>query len=135
MNRSSKIHLLYRLSRYFFVRDYKKLAVLLENYISFRYGCFISPEAIISSKWVLPHPTGVIVGANVLIEDFAVIYQGVTLGRKNKQEKSAPKIRAGAIIYANSVIVGDVEIGKGSIIGALTFVNCDVRESEVFIRK
>ena len=38
-------------------------------------------------------------------------------------EKIFPKIKDHVIIYPNSIIVGDITIGKNSIIGSGSFVN------------
>lgn len=99
-----------------------------------KYCVLITNGAIISPKAVFPHPQNIVIGGGVEIDEGAVIYQGVTLGLRDgrkqitqsKNSEYYPKIRKQAIIYTNAVIVGNVEIGKESIVGANSFVNKDV---------
>ncbi|MBX8936314.1 serine O-acetyltransferase [Enterococcus gilvus] len=99
-----------------------------------KYGISITNGAVISPEAVFPHPQNIVIGGGVQIDEGAVIYQGVTLGLRNGRESIPenknfdyyPKIRSHAVIYANAVIVGNIEIGKQSVVGANSFVNRDV---------
>lgn len=99
--------------------------------ISKRYRCYIHPNAIIGEKFFLPHPVGVIIGEGVEIGKNTIIYQGVTLGRKYVDKADYPKVGNNVTIYANTIVVGDVKIGDGAIIGCNSVVLRDVLDGEV----
>jgi serine O-acetyltransferase len=80
----------------------------------------------------LPHPVGIVLGCGCHIGQNCTIYQNVTIGSKHNLY---PVIKNNVTIYPNSIIVGDIKIGSKSVIGALSFVNKNVDENEIFIRK
>lgn len=52
------------------------------------------------------------------------IYQNVTIGNNGKS--GIPVIEDNVTIFANSVVVGKIRIGKNSIVRACSFVNRDI---------
>lgn len=80
----------------------------------------------------LPHPVGIVLGCNCIIGDDCTIYQNVTIG---SNQNKYPIIKDNVTIYPNSVLAGGIEIGSNAIIGALSFVNKNVAENEIFFRK
>ena len=56
------------------------------------------------------HPIGIIIGEGVQIGKNVTIYQNTTLGRKHEKSTAYPRILDNATIYANCLIIGDVEI-------------------------
>lgn len=59
---------------------------------------------------------------------------GVTIGRDNRGERAgAPTIGDNCWIGTNSVIVGNIKIGKDVLIAPLTFVNFDVPDHSIVI--
>jgi len=90
-------------------------------------GIDIHPGAEIGPHFFIDHGTGVVIGETAVIGKHVKIYQGVTLGAKHfpkdakgrvvKGIKRHPNIEDGVTIYAGATILGDVTIGKGSIIG------------------
>lgn len=96
-----------------------------------KYNCCISAKCELGKNISFPHPIGIAIGSGVIIGDNCVIYQNVTLGRKYRDISKYPIIGNNVIIYANSVIVGDVKIGNGAIIGCNSVVMRDVKENEV----
>jgi len=91
-------------------------------------GIDIHPAARIGWNFFIDHGTGVVIGETTVIGDNVRLYQGVTLGgfRFRKDEKGEllrgykrhPTIEDDVIIYANASILGDITVGKGSVIGA-----------------
>ncbi len=77
---------------------------------------------------MFPHPVGIVIGKDVEIGRDCIVYQNVTIGGVlNKQGIHVyPKIGNNVIIYANSIIIGDISIGDDVVIGAGTFVNRDI---------
>ena len=90
-------------------------------------GIDIHPGAKIGSRFFIDHGTGVVIGETAILGDNVKIYQGVTLGamsfpkdesgRVIKGRKRHPTIEDDVTIYAGATILGDIVIGKGSIIG------------------
>lgn len=91
-------------------------------------GSEISPKAHLGRKLRLPHPTGIIIGEGVTIEDEVSIFQQVTLGSHGRSEDpmAYPRVCQGARLYAGAKIIGGVTIGAKAIIGANAVVLKDV---------
>jgi serine O-acetyltransferase len=90
-------------------------------------GIDIHPGARIGKRFFIDHGTGVVIGETTTIGDNVKIYQGVTLGARSFQKdaqgrvikgtKRHPDIDDDVTIYSGATILGDVRIGKGSLIG------------------
>ncbi len=79
------------------------------------------------SGTIFPHPIGIVIAKEAEIGRNCVIYQNVTIGKKNGLTKQrAPKIGNNVKIYAGSVIAGDITIGDNCIIGANSTVLTDI---------
>ena len=91
-------------------------------------GSEISPRAVVGRHMHFPHPTGIVVGAGVVIEDDAWIFQQVTIGSHGKdgEDKQYPVVAHGARIFAGAKILGGVRIGAGAVVGANSVVLRDV---------
>lgn len=116
-----KAVLFYRLSHYFFLKNLNFLSVLFETFIKWRYASDIRRTAVIGGGLTLPHPYGIVIGGDVIIGDSCHIGQHVTIGGnmgKTIHKRSQPIIGNNCFICANSVVVGPIEIGENTIIGA-----------------
>ena len=68
---------------------------------------------------VLDHGSAVVIGETALVEDGVTILHGVTLGSTGKQRGDRhPKVRYGAFLGAGATVLGNIEIGRMSKIGA-----------------
>ena len=113
-------HLLYR-------RHIALIPRIMTEWIHNKTGIDIHPGAEIGPHFFIDHGTGVVIGETAIIGKHVKIYQGVTLGAKHfpkdakgrvvKGNKRHPNIEDDVTIYAGATILGDVTIGKGSIIG------------------
>jgi serine O-acetyltransferase len=113
-------HLLYR-------RHVALIPRIMTEWAHNRTGIDIHPGAEIGPHFFIDHGTGVVIGETTVIGKHVKIYQGVTLGAKSfpkdeqgrvvKGNKRHPNIEDDVTIYAGATILGDVTIGKGSIIG------------------
>lgn len=65
---------------------------------------------------MLPHPIGIIISDNAVINEDCIVYQNVTIGEDS--EGKAPCIGKGVVIYSGACVIGNIEIGDFSIIGA-----------------
>jgi serine O-acetyltransferase len=74
----------------------------------------------------LEHFGGMIIGARQIGDD-VIIRQNTTMGIRDMSDLSAkPTIEEGVNIGAGAVIVGDIVVGRHSIIGANAVVDTDV---------
>lgn len=101
------------------------IAKYLSNRIALKFGVYISPKAIIGSKVRFPHPTGIVIGEGVRIDEEVVIYQNVTLGGARVGDSflsKYPRISRNTVVFAGAVIVGDLLVGERCVIGANSVV-------------
>jgi serine O-acetyltransferase len=79
----------------------------------------IHPAVPIGQGVMLDHATGIVIGETALIEDDVSILHGVTLGATGKQRGDRhPKVRRGALLGAGSTVLGNIEVGCMSTVGA-----------------
>jgi serine O-acetyltransferase len=110
-------------------RGWPRLARLMARLIQRRYGVFIAPQARIAPGVRFPHPTGIVIGEGVVVQDRVTIYQNVTLGGARTGDWRAgnyPEIGAGSTIFAGAVVAGRLRVGQGCTIGANAVVLRDV---------
>jgi serine O-acetyltransferase len=92
-------------------------------------GIDIHPGATIGERFFIDHGTGVVIGETAIIGNNVKIYQGVTLGalapakgQSLRGVKRHPIIEDDVTIYAAATILGNVTIGKGTIIGGNVWI-------------
>ncbi|QLB21022.1 serine O-acetyltransferase [Vespertiliibacter pulmonis] len=113
----------YRVTHHLWQQGRQALAIYLQNEISVAFDVDIHPAAQIGCSIMLDHATGIVVGETSVIEDEVSILQGVTLGGTGKEHGDRhPKIRQGVMIGAGAKILGNIEIGRYSKIGANSVV-------------
>jgi serine O-acetyltransferase len=79
----------------------------------------IHPAVPIGAGVMLDHATGIVIGETAIVEDGVSILHGVTLGATGKQRGDRhPKVRRGASLGAGASILGNIEIGCMSTVGA-----------------
>ena len=125
ITRSFHLLFLFRLNSFFwrsksfrFFRSFFRF--LTESYT----GCEIHPEASIGSRIYFPHPVGIVIGQGVKIGNDALIFQNVTLGGRRDTSGNLfyPTLHNNVTVYCHSCILGNVEIGSNSIVGACSLV-------------
>lgn len=85
----------------------------------FLTGIEIHPGAKIGRDLVIDHGMGVVIGETAIIGDHCLIYHGVTLGGTSlKSEKRHPTVGDRVMIGAGAKLLGNIEIGSDSRIGA-----------------
>ena len=78
------------------------------------------------------HGVGLVIGDAVQIGNGFTCFQGVTIGRRSirkkyrESEQIAPIIGNHVIVYTGAVVIGDIRIGDGVVIGANAVVMSDV---------
>jgi serine O-acetyltransferase len=102
-------------------------ALALKTILGRAFSTDIHPAARFGRRIFLDHGLGFVVGETAVIEDDVSIWHGVTLGSTLKQDGDRhPKIRAGAVIGADVIILGNVIVGEGAFIAAGAVVLRDV---------
>ncbi len=82
-------------------------------------GIEIHPGAKIGKGFFIDHGSGVVIGETTEIGDNVTLYQGVTLGGTGKEQgKRHPTVRDNVVIGAGTKVLGAIEIGSNSKIGA-----------------
>ncbi|WP_291571809.1 serine O-acetyltransferase EpsC [Clostridium sp. UBA4548] len=120
-------HKLYRLRLYFIAR-------LISQISRFFTGIEIHPGAKIGKKVFIDHGMGVVIGETAEVGNNVTIYHGVTLGGVGTEKgKRHPSIGDNVIIGAGAKILGPIDIGKGSRIGANAVVLKSVPENKTVV--
>lgn len=123
----------------------KRLRFRFSNYIFSHYYYYssklircneinISVKKLGQNNVIFPHPIGIVIGNHVEIGKRVVIYQNVTLGTRsiNADFKGEyPIIEDNVIIYANSILIGNIRIGKNSVIGAGSIITKDLPSESI----
>jgi serine O-acetyltransferase len=129
--------MLIRIARYIYLKPiFSPLAHIFTwlNVIIFGLEC--TPKADIGRGLLIPHSNGIVIGA-IKIGDYAVIFQGVTLGSKsfdlNFSSKSRPIIGNGVTIGAGAKVLGGISIGDNSIVGANAVVLKNVNKNQLVV--
>ncbi|HEU5297400.1 MAG TPA: serine O-acetyltransferase EpsC [Burkholderiaceae bacterium] len=79
----------------------------------------IHPAVPIGPGVMLDHATGIVIGETAVVEAGVSILHGVTLGATGKQRGDRhPKVRRGATLGAGATILGNIEVGCMSTVGA-----------------
>jgi serine O-acetyltransferase len=98
-------------------------ALLLQSLSSQIFQVDIHPAARLGKGLFMDHATGVVIGCTAVVEDDVSMLHGVTLGGSgNTGCDRHPKVRRGVLIGAGAKILGNIEIGVGSLIAAGSLV-------------
>ncbi len=117
----------YRLAHWLWTEGRKSVAFFVQNRISEAFGMDIHPAARIGRGIMIDHGTGVVIGETTVIEDDVSLLQNVTLGGTGKEGGDRhPKVRRGALVCAGAKVLGNIEIGECSKVGAASVVLHDV---------
>ena len=119
----------YRIAHWLWGQNRKQVALYLQNRISEIFSVDIHPAARIGRGIMIDHATSVVIGETAVVEDDVSMLHEVTLGGTGKESGDRhPKVRQGVLIGAGAKILGNVEIGEGSRVGAGSVVLNDVPE-------
>ena len=117
----------HRLAHYLWEKNRNDFALFIQSRNSEVFGVDIHPAAKIGKGVMFDHATGIVVGETTVVEDNVSILQSVTLGGTgNESGDRHPKIRKGVMIGSGAKILGNIEIGQGSKVGAGSVVLGDV---------
>ncbi|WP_028464390.1 serine O-acetyltransferase [Nisaea denitrificans] len=109
----------YRIGHWLWGHDRTFLAKYFQSRINSVFGVDIHPAARIGKGIMVDHGTGVVIGETAIVEDGVSLLHGVTLGGTGKETGDRhPKIRRGTMIGAGATVLGNIEVGECSRVGA-----------------
>ncbi len=122
----------YRIAHELYLKQVPLVPRIMSECAHSKTGIDIHPGAKIGKKFFIDHGTGVVIGETTIIGDKVKIYQGTTLGAMSfpkdergriiKGGKRHPTIEDNVTIYAEATILGDIIIGKNSVIGGNVWI-------------
>lgn len=107
--------------------------IIVSRRLQRRYGVFISYQTEFDDTLILKHPTSIVIGEGVKLGKNVKIFQNVTIGRSDADVSAYPTVGNNTIIYCGAVLVGDIRIGSGCIIGANAVVTKDVPDGHLAV--
>jgi serine O-acetyltransferase len=122
----------YRIAHELYLKQVPLVPRIMSECAHSKTGIDIHPGAKISKNFFIDHGTGVVIGETTIIGDKVKIYQGTTLGAMSfpkdergriiKGGKRHPTIEDNVTIYAEATILGDIIIGKNSVVGGNVWI-------------
>ncbi|HTO40171.1 MAG TPA: serine O-acetyltransferase [Rhizomicrobium sp.] len=117
----------YRVAHWLWHQKRYPLARFVQSRVSELFDVDIHPAAILGRGIMIDHATGVVIGETAVVEDDVSMLHGVTLGGTGKEQGDRhPKIRRGVLISVGAKILGNIEVGEYSRVGAGSVVLKDV---------
>ena len=123
---------IHRIAHELYLKEVPLIPRIMSECAHTKTGIDIHPGAKIGKNFFIDHGTGVVIGETSVIGNNVKIYQGTTLGalsfpkdergRIIKGGKRHPTIEDNVTIYAEATILGDITIGKGSIVGGNVWI-------------
>jgi len=109
----------HRVAHWLWVREFRGPARVLSQFMRFLTGIEIHPGAKIGRRFFIDHGMGIVIGETTEIGDDVMLYHGVTLGGRSLEKvKRHPTIGDRVTIGAGAKVLGPVQIGADSAIGA-----------------
>jgi serine O-acetyltransferase len=123
----------HRIGHWLWLKGRTTLAQFLQSRVSQLFAVDIHPAARIGRGIMMDHATGIVIGETAVVDDDVSMLHGVTLGGSGKETGDRhPKIRRGVLLSAGAKVLGNIEVGEYSRVGAGSVVvhpvppNCTV---------
>ncbi|MSW20975.1 MAG: serine O-acetyltransferase [Actinobacteria bacterium] len=124
----------HRVAHRLWKRDHRFLARMLSQLARNRTGIEIHPGATLGPGLFIDHGMGVVIGETAEVGENVTLYHGVTLGGTTLDRgKRHPTIGDRVIIGAGAKVLGAIEIGADSRIGANAVVVRPVPRNSVVV--
>ena len=109
----------YRVAHWLWNEDRRPMALFFQSRVSETFDVDIHPAAKLGRGLMIDHATGVVIGETAVVEDDVSMLHGVTLGGTGKETGDRhPKVRRGVLLSMGAKILGNIEIGEYSRVGA-----------------
>jgi serine O-acetyltransferase len=109
----------YRIAHWLWTENREGMALFFQSRISELFDVDIHPAAQLGRGIMIDHATGVVIGETAVVEDDVSMLHGVTLGGTGKETGDRhPKIRRGVMLSMGAKVLGNIEVGEYSRIGA-----------------
>ena len=109
----------HRLSHWLWRGGLRFLPRAISQAVRFFTGIEIHPGATLGRRIFIDHGMGVVIGETAIVGDDVLIYHGVTLGGTGHDSgKRHPTVGDRVVIGAGAKLLGNIEIGHDSAIGA-----------------
>jgi len=113
----------YRIAHWLWSQQRHWLAYFLQSRVSELFGVDIHPAARLGRGILMDHATGIVIGETAVVEDDVSLLHGVTLGGTGKETGDRhPKIRRGVLLSVGAKVLGNIEVGEYSRVGAGSLV-------------
>lgn len=100
---------------------------LISHVARFLTGIEIHPGATIGRGVFIDHGMGVVIGETAIVGNYALIYQGVTLGGTGKEiGKRHPTLGENVVVGTGAKVLGNIQLGNNVRVGAGSVVLRDV---------
>ncbi|MGB5948454.1 MAG: serine O-acetyltransferase [Parvibaculum sp.] len=117
----------YRIAHWLWTNGRRPMALYLQNRISDLFAVDIHPAAKIGRGVFIDHATGIVIGETAVVGDDVSMLHAVTLGGTGKESGDRhPKVHRGVLISVGAKVLGNIQIGEYSRIGAGSVVLHDV---------
>ncbi len=117
----------HRLAHWLHILGIPFIPRLISQFARFLTGIEIHPGATIGKAVFIDHGMGVVIGETAIVGDYALIYQGATLGGTGKEcGKRHPTLGENVVVGAGAKVLGNIQIGNSVRIGAGSVVLRDV---------
>ncbi|MEG4486003.1 serine O-acetyltransferase [Microcoleus sp. D2_18a_B4] len=118
---------LHRIAHWLYSAGLPFVPRLISQLSRFLTGIEIHPGATIGRGVFIDHGMGVVIGETAIVGDYAVIYQGATIGGTGKEiGKRHPTLGENVVVGAGAKVLGNIQIGNNVRIGAGSVVLRDV---------
>ena len=108
---------------------YKLLKFVSEMLLGVELPC----EAVIGHRLVIEHVGGIVISGDAILGDDCVLRNGVTIGLRNRNQRSSPTLGNRVDIGAGAKLLGPIRIGNDVAIGANAVVLCDVPDHSIAV--
>jgi len=109
----------YRVAHHLWTHGRRTMAMFIQNRMSDLFAVDIHPAAKLGRGIMIDHATGVVIGETAVVGDDVSMLHGVTLGGTGKQDEDRhPKVGRGVLLSTGAKVLGNIEIGEYSRVGA-----------------
>ena len=124
----------HRVANWLWVHNAKLVGRVISQLARFFTGIEIHPGARIGSGFFIDHGMGVVIGETAEVGNNVTLYHGVTLGGTSLEKgKRHPTLLDNVVVGAGAKILGAIEIGENSRIGANAVVVKPVPANSVVV--